>query len=199
MSAGVKLYLLGVALLAAYIAWDAHSNPCGPFPDWRSSPYVLPYPAGTSYLVNQANCTSGGHKGPYRFGYDFSMAVGTPVTAAREGVVTEVWSSFQNGDVEPGHENLIKVRHVDGTFATYAHLSPEGVLVKVGNRVRAGDPLGLSGNTGKTGGLPHLHFQVTPCPWAVKCGTLPVTFRNTDPNPSGLETKRRYRALDASQ
>jgi len=41
----------------------------------------------------------------------------------------------------------------------YAHLRPEGVLVRVGQRVRQGQQIGLSGNTGFTSG-PHLHFAV---------------------------------------
>jgi len=41
----------------------------------------------------------------------------------------------------------------------YAHLRPEGVLVRAGQRVRTGQTIGLSGNTGFTSG-PHLHFAV---------------------------------------
>ena len=44
-------------------------------------------------------------------------------------------------------------------MALYAHLKAEGVLVRVGQRVRAGQQIGLSGNTGFTTG-PHLHFVV---------------------------------------
>jgi murein DD-endopeptidase MepM/ murein hydrolase activator NlpD len=50
--------------------------------------------------------------------------------------------------------------------------------VRIGDGVAAGDVLGLSGNTGRTGGTPHLHFHVTPCSEPVRCGTVPVTFRN---------------------
>ena len=75
-------------------------------------------------------------------------------------------------------------------------ISPRAApLVNVGERVVAGQPIGLSGNTGNTGGLPHLHFHVSRCPEPTDaCGTLPVTFRNTDPNPDGLDGKRDYLA-----
>ena len=53
----------------------------------------------------------------------------------------------------------MRILHDDGTMAMYAHLKPEGVLVRIGQRVHAGQPIGLSGNTGFTTG-PHLHFAV---------------------------------------
>ena len=52
--------------------------------------------------------------------------------------------------------------------------------------MRAGDVVGRSGNTGNTGGVPHLHFHVSLCSEPADCGTVPATFRNTDPNPQGL-------------
>jgi murein DD-endopeptidase MepM/ murein hydrolase activator NlpD len=64
--------------------------------------------------------------------------------------------------------------------------------------VQAGDTVGLSGVTGNTGGLPHLHFSVHPCnelpglPNEGNCPTQPVNFRNTDPNPTGLLARRSY-------
>ena len=44
-------------------------------------------------------------------------------------------------------------------MALYSHLKHEGVLVRVGQRVRKGEPIALSGNTGYSTG-PHLHFAV---------------------------------------
>lgn len=171
---------------------------CGPFGDWESSPYVLPYPVGRSHVVSQANCSGFGHSGFWTYGYDFIMEIGTTVTAARAGVVTVTYDGTEDGD--PAGTNLITIRHDDGTVALYSHLTLGGVLVRDGQRVEADDTIGLSGNTGNTGGLPHLHFSVHPCnglpglPFAGSCPSRPVNFRNTDPNPEGLESRRAYRA-----
>lgn len=178
----------------------AVSNSCGTFPEWSSSEFVLPFPEGTSYELNQANCSGFGHSGFWRYGYDFTMPIGTSVTAARAGVV--IFTNRSAADGNPNATNLVTVRHDDGTVALYSHLTRSGVLVEPGERVRAGDPIGLSGNTGNTGGLPHLHFSLHGCaslpglPGTDSCPSIPVTFRNTDPNPDGLIARRRYRAED---
>lgn len=174
------------------------SNSCGAFSAWETSDYVLPYPAGTGYRVNQGNCSGFGHSGFWRYGYDFVMDIGTPVTAAREGIVI-----MTNENVSDGNRsgtNLITVRHDDGTVALYSHLTRNGVLVEPGERVEAGQRIGRSGDTGNTGGLPHLHFSLHPCaslpglPGSINCPTIPVTFRNTIANPHGLQRQRIYPA-----
>src|SRR5690606_32818975 len=93
----------------------------------------------------------------------FAAPEGTPVLAAREGVVMQVESNFDRAGLDRekygGRANFVRVVHDDGTMALYAHLKPEGVLARVGQRVRAGQQIGMSGNTGFTTG-PHLHFVV---------------------------------------
>ena len=123
------------------------------------------------------------------------MPVGTKVTAARGGVVADVRMKFRDGQQGEHESNWVKIRHPDGTFAHYGHLTERGALVDVGDHVAAGQPIGLSGNTGNTGGKPHLHFHVSPCSEPIRCGTLPVTFRNTDAHPDGLDAHRFYHAL----
>jgi murein DD-endopeptidase MepM/ murein hydrolase activator NlpD len=186
---------MGLATIVAIAVWSDREHLCGPFPDWSASAYVLPYPAGSSYYVSQANCSSGGHRGPYQYAYDFVMPVGTPVTAARAGVVAEIRMKFRDGQSGEGESNWVKIRHADNTIAAYSHLTEDGALVRIGDRVEAGQPIGLSGNSGNTGGLPHLHFHLCLCSEPVDCGTLPVTFRNTEPNPGGLAPRRNYLAL----
>src|SRR3954467_15019842 len=188
-------WALGIAAFISWGAWYGHQNACGSFPDWQSSLYVLPYPVGSTYYVNQSNCTNGGHQGPYKYSYDFVMPIGTTVTAARAGGVMDIRVKFRNGEHGVGQANWVKIRHADGTIAAYSHLTQGGALVKVGDPVVAGQPIGLSGNTGDNGVLPHLRFHPGPCLEPVDCGTLPVSFRNTDPNPDGLDGKRHYRAL----
>jgi murein DD-endopeptidase MepM/ murein hydrolase activator NlpD len=116
------------------------------------------------------------------------------VVAARAGeVVVAVDGRPDIGDPETG-ENVVIVVHQDGTRAFYSHLAQGSAEVGVGALVSQGQRLAASGNSGSTGGLPHLHFQVTPCPDRDACGTLPVTFRNTEANPKGLEAGVVYAA-----
>lgn len=194
-------FLLRRACLLATFAWSC-TDPSGPPPDecvgyadWRTSPYVLPYPVGTEYRVYQGSCSGFGHSGVYRYSVDFDMPLGTPVSAVRDGVVVEVRTGYEDGDIVPGHDNFVKIRHADGVIAAYSHLGTEGVLVEVGDAVEAGDIVGLSGNTGHTAGYRHLHFHLSLCSEPVDCGTVPVTFRNTDANPRGLLVDRYYPAL----
>ncbi|HEY3897026.1 MAG TPA: M23 family metallopeptidase [Chthoniobacter sp.] len=196
MNLRAKLYWTsGIVALLGLVVWRDHQDSCGPFPDWRTSAYVLPYPVGAAYYVSQGNCSSGGHRGAYKYAYDFVMPIGTTVTAARAGVVVEIRMKFHDGQPGEGESNWVKIRHADGTIAAYSHLTAHGALVKIGDHVVAGQPIGLSGNTGNTGGLPHLHFHLCPCSEPVDCGTLPVTFRNTEPNPDGPQAKHTYPAL----
>jgi murein DD-endopeptidase MepM/ murein hydrolase activator NlpD len=167
---------------------------CTGYPDWQSSPYVLPYPVGTSYLVRQGNCSGFGHSGVYAYSYDVAMDLGTTVTAARDGTVAEVRTGHVDGDLTPGHENFVKIRDADDVLTAYSHLGTDGVLVGVGDVVVAGDVIGRSGNTGETGGVPHLHFHLSSCSEPVDCGTLPITFRNTTPDPVGLVAGQVYPA-----
>lgn len=182
--------LLLCMVLFAGLAVFGRSAACGGYPDWETSLYVLPYPVGKTYPLHQGNCSLGGHRAAYQYSYDFLMPIGSLVTAARAGVVFEVLDGYEDGNNTI--ENWVKVRHADGTIAAYSHL--HSILVYVGQEVRAGSPIGLSGNTGQTGGIPHLHFHVSPCSEPVRCGTLPVTFRNTAPNPNGLLYNENYTA-----
>ncbi len=85
---------------------------CVGFPDWQTSPYVLPYAAGTSHLVDQANCSppGNGHRGTARYGYDFLMPIGTRVTTARGGVVVLLEESHFDGEIAAtGKDNYLYI------------------------------------------------------------------------------------------
>ena len=166
---------------------------------WQSSDYVLPYTVGESYFVNQANCSGFGHSGIWLYGYDFRMPIGTVVIAARAGTVAHAQDGASDGD--RNQTNLITVQHDDGTVALYSHLTLNGVLVTIGQSVVAGDTIGFSGDTGNTGGLPHLHFSLHPCgalpglPGTGSCDSIFVNFRNADDNTTGLQSGRSYAAM----
>ncbi len=114
--------------------------------------------------IDQGYGGSFSHADPQnKYALDFAAEEGTPVVAAREGVVMQVESDFDkaglNREKYGGRANFVRIVHDDGTMALYAHLKTEGVMVRVGQRVRAGQRIGLSGNTGFTTG-PHLHFAL---------------------------------------
>jgi murein DD-endopeptidase MepM/ murein hydrolase activator NlpD len=128
------------------------------------------------------------------FGYDFDMPIGTPVQAARGGVVTWLQEQYDDGDHEMSHTNTVQVTHADGSFAQYLHLTRNGALVEVGDSVVQGQVIGISGYTGFTGPREHLHFIVLEFLNETSRKSLPVTFRNVEGR-QPLREGRTYRAL----
>ena len=90
-----------------------------------------------------------GH-GEFHRGIDIAAALGTPVHAVAEGLV-----SFAG--VRSGYGNVIEVDHGNGYMTRYAHNS--SLVAHVGQRVRVGDVLSLAGSTGRSTGS-HVHFEV---------------------------------------
>lgn len=122
--------------------------------------FNLPYPTGQSFKVVQGYNGKISHENENAI--DFNFPEGTPVCAAKDGIVTEVVDKNNTGC--PGKEcmqynNYITLYHEDGSFSSYAHLKQNGAKVKVGQAIKQGDVIGLSGNTGWSSG-PHLHFVV---------------------------------------
>ena len=97
----------------------------------------------------------------YPHAIDWAMPVGTPILAARGGTVVERESRFNRwgGEKEIYHGNGIRILHSDGECSTYWHFRWRGIKVKRGQRVRAGQMIGYSGQTGFAL-YPHLHFAV---------------------------------------
>jgi murein DD-endopeptidase MepM/ murein hydrolase activator NlpD len=101
------------------------------------------------------------HDDANRYALDFALAAGTPVLAARAGVVMELQRGVtaHGASADAGGGNLVRVLHADGSMAVYAHLSAQGLAVVPGQQVAAGQLLGHSGNSGFST-APHLHFAV---------------------------------------
>ena len=126
--------------------------------------YRLPYRDGSTFRIGQS---PGGpittHTRPdSQFAVDIPMPEGTPVLAARAGTVIYTEANQVYGAQVPdmlGKANEVRIQHIDGTMATYAHLAHGGVFVYAGQRVETGQQIGLAGSTGYSSG-PHLHFAV---------------------------------------
>ena len=144
--------------------------------------YRLPYETGKSYYVLQGYGSRLSHTGPEQYTVDFYMHEGTPVHAARGGLVANKEESHSKGCWKGGcgkYANYIVILHDDWTTGEYYHLEKNGVLVEVGDRVVAGQKIGLSGDTGNSA-LPHLHFGVyRAAPWG-KFQSVPVRFSSVD-------------------
>jgi len=84
----------------------------------------------------------------YHSGTDFRAKVGTPIYASNSGIVRISQNRFYSG-------NSIVIDHGHGVYSCYFHLSK--MNYKVGDFIKKGEVLGLSGATGRITG-PHLHF-----------------------------------------
>jgi murein DD-endopeptidase MepM/ murein hydrolase activator NlpD len=126
--------------------------------------YRVPLRADTPVRIGQGFGGAFSHDRPHSFhAVDFAVPVGTPVVAARAGVVMDTARNFHRAGDDPDRygprANYVRILHDDGSMAVYAHLDYRGVTVEDGQRVRAGQLIGRSGNTGYSTG-PHLHFAI---------------------------------------
>lgn len=128
--------------------------------DDTSYVYSLPYEKGKTFRVIQ------GYFSPFthaeRAALDFNMKPGTRIAAAREGIVVRVKEDGAKGGFNKKYRsegNNIVIQHADGSRAGYWHLQQNGALVNVGDTVKQGQVIALSGKTGYAA-VPHLHFLV---------------------------------------
>lgn len=97
-----------------------------------------------------------------RYCVDFALSIGTPIRAVANGVVIERESRFSRAYAVPSYKNCaranyVTIRHHDGRSSYYVHLKWRSVKVRVGQKVRQGQVIALSGDTGYAA-YPHLHF-----------------------------------------
>lgn len=108
--------------------------------------WVLPMKRG-SYTISSCFCP---RWGSFHYGDDLAAPWGTPFYAAGDGIVISA------GPMN-GYGNAIMIQHVNGDVTVYGH--EEKVIVTVGEKVKAGQLIGLVGSLGQSTG-PHLHFEV---------------------------------------
>lgn len=105
---------------------------------------------------------------------------GQPILAPAAGVVVTAVDSLPDqaiGARDPAHAagNNVVIDHGNGEYSLLAHLQPRTVKVKVGQKVKAGDVLGLAGNSGNTS-EPHLHVHLMNGPSMDDADGLPMPF-----------------------
>jgi len=149
-----------------------------------STPVILPpFSAGEEYPVSQGFQGTQTHGAPdSEFAIDIVMPVGTAVHAVRSGTVMDVEEDFNRGGKnykKYAHKaNHVRILHEDGTMALYAHLDLASVSVRPGARIRAGQKIARSGNTGFSSG-PHLHFAIQQNS-GMQMISLPFRFRTPE-------------------
>lgn len=103
------------------------------------------------------------------YGVDIKANIGDTIYSAFSGKIRVVKEAS-------GYGKVIVIRHYNGLETVYGHLSKQ--IVKVNEHVKAGQPIGLAGNTGRSTG-PHLHFETRICGVAINPNHL-FSFKYRD-------------------
>ncbi|MBS3147396.1 M23 family metallopeptidase [Candidatus Woesearchaeota archaeon] len=104
------------------------------------------------------------HFAHFKHAIDFVIPEGSLVLSVRAGKVVDMKFDSNKGGLNPKYNdvkylNYITLQHAGGEYSQYAHLKFKGALVKLGETVRKGQSIALSGNTGFSS-TPHLHFMI---------------------------------------
>lgn len=134
-------------------------KPSKPTPPPVKTGYVGPLPLGSYWigdsLINNGGCVSrscGGHSG-----IDLTAPMGTKVMSVAAGTVMHAGWGYAGAP----YGNHVVIKHADGRYTLYAHLSSNSVVK--GQAVSAGQTIGAVGSTGNSGGA-HLHFEARTSP-----------------------------------
>ena len=128
----------------------------------KEETYGLPYYAGRGYPITQSY--GGGH-----YAMDIGVWYGDPILAVKSGTVISAYDEgdFPTSDANWTYGTFVVIEHEDGVRSYYAHLKSR--TVSVGQKVKGGQVIGYSGNTGRVNPTPtasnpyagtHLHFEI---------------------------------------
>ena len=114
---------------------------------------IRPAVAGWRWPLKRVAVTSpyGRRGSDFHEGVDLKAARGTPVYAASQGSVVYAGSKIR------GYGKMVVLKHAGDLTTVYAHNNK--LLVKKGQRIKKGQQIAWSGNTGRSSG-PHLHFEI---------------------------------------
>jgi murein DD-endopeptidase MepM/ murein hydrolase activator NlpD len=118
------------------------------------------------------------HSGDNKYSYDFVVPEGTEVLAMESGVVARIVQHYESAhqDLKLLDEvNVVEIVHEDGSYATYAHLKPASVKLKICDKVSDEQLIGLSGHNGYSSG-PHLHVSIKRPSGKGKSSSIPLRF-----------------------
>ena len=111
--------------------------------------FVLPAAGRLSSRFGVARVLNGKPRSPHA-GLDVAVGVGTPLVAPGDGIVIDTGDYYFCG-------KTLFIDHGNGLISLYCHLSEH--IAKIGDAVKQGERVGLSGGTGRATG-PHLHWSV---------------------------------------
>lgn len=131
-----------------------------------NKPVALPFLKGKNYMILQGYNGDFSHSGNYsRYALDFDLKSNDTICSVDYGFVVGVIKDYKYGGSTAewrnnDKSNFITIYHPNtGLFSQYVHLIHNGSLVKIGDTVHKGTPIGLSGRTGFAAG-DHLHFNM---------------------------------------
>ncbi len=122
--------------------------------------YNYPFPKGTKVgLIVKENQA---HVGPFQGALDFSVELGTQILAPLDGEIIEIVDKHKKYGPSKSYTkylNFITIKHSHGEYSQLCHLSQESSLVKAGDRVKEGQQITATGNSGWMT-APHVHMFV---------------------------------------
>jgi murein DD-endopeptidase MepM/ murein hydrolase activator NlpD len=144
--------------------------------------YVYEYPFSNDIPPIHLNPASHQSSPVSYYAIDFPMPLGTPVLAARSGVVVSVKDSSDEYGTDLKYANKVNqilILHENEIMTEYCHLDKDSAQVKVGDLVKIGDVLAKTGNSGVMT-APHLHFNVVKTYKNGKQYSIPIKFKSRD-------------------
>ena len=129
------------------------ARPCNTNEDFFAEDFIWPASGPVSGIFGSQRIFNGEKRNPH-FGVDVAAPEGAPVVAPADGIVrlAEPDMFYEGG--------LVFLDHGQGVFSQFLHMSR--IDVKVGDRLRQGDPIGRVGKKGRATG-PHLHWGMLWC------------------------------------